>query len=60
MQNKLKTSQSHICNALLKHGLSNFSLTILEYCESEKCIEREDYYIKLLKAEYNILQKAGS
>ena len=31
----------------------NFFLSILEYCEPEKCLEREDYYFKLLKPEYN-------
>jgi hypothetical protein len=35
-------------------------LKILEYCEAEQCIEREDYYLFLLKPEYNILSKAGS
>jgi group I intron endonuclease len=49
-----------ICKVLLKHDLDNFSLSILEYCEPGQCLEREDYYIKLLKPEYNILQKAGS
>ena len=37
----------YICNALFKHDYSNFSLEILEYCESEKCLEREGYYLKL-------------
>jgi len=50
----LKRSQSHVCSALLKHGTCNFSLEILEYCEPEKCLEREDYYLKKLKPEYNI------
>jgi hypothetical protein len=43
-----------ICKALLKHGYSNFSLEILEYCDSFKNIEREQYYIEKLKPEYNI------
>jgi len=43
-----------IYKALLKYGYSNFSLEILEYCEPSKCIEREQYYIDLLKPEYNI------
>jgi len=42
-----------ICRAMLKHGYSNFSLTILEYCEPGKCLEREGYYMKLLNPEYN-------
>jgi len=43
-----------IYRALLKYDYPNFSLTILEYCEPEKCLEREAYYWKLLKPEYNI------
>ena len=50
----------YICRALLKHGYSNFSLSILEYCEPEQCLEREDFYISCLPHEYNILPKAGS
>jgi group I intron endonuclease len=44
----------YICNSLLKHGHLNFSLTILEYCEPEKCLEREKHYWGLLNPEYNI------
>lgn len=43
-----------IYQSLLKHGYSNFSLEILEYCNSSECIEKETYYIKILKPEYNI------
>ena len=46
--------------ALLKYGYSNFSLDIIEYCEPNVKISREQYYIDLLKYEYNILKKAGS
>jgi group I intron endonuclease len=49
-----------ICRALLKRGYSNFNLEILEYCDSKDLIIREQYYIDLLKPEYNILKKAGS
>lgn len=52
-----------ICKALLKDGYSNFSFSILEYCEPNKCLDREQYYIDLFRAsapEYNVLQKAGS
>jgi len=55
MENYLKNYKSSIYSALLKHGYENFSLTILEYCEPEKCIEREDYYLCSLPHEYNIL-----
>jgi len=49
----LRNSRMNICRAMLKHGYSNFSLAILEYCEPDKCLEREGYYIKLLNSEYN-------
>jgi group I intron endonuclease len=35
-------------------------LEILEYCDSKDLIKREQYYIDLLKPEYNILKIAGS
>ncbi len=49
-----------ICRALLKHGYSNFSLTILEYCEVYELLTKEKYYLKLLKPEYNIAKKPGA
>jgi group I intron endonuclease len=45
---------------LLKHGYSKFSLDILEYCEINVLIKREQYYIDLLKPKYNILKAANS
>jgi len=48
------------CRALFKYGYSNFSLEILEYCLVSDLLKREDYYIKQLKPDYNILQEAGS
>lgn len=49
-----------INRALLNHGYSNFSLEIIEYCEKEKAVSREQYYMDFLKPEYNILPTAGS
>jgi len=60
MEDALNRSNSHISRAILKNGHSKFSLTILEYCEAEQCLEREDYYLSSLPHEYNILEKAGS
>lgn len=56
----LKISTSRILRALLKYGYSKFRLEILEYCDSDKCLEREQYYLDSLNPEYNILKKAGS
>lgn len=56
----LGRGSSAIYRAVLKYGHYNFSLDILEYCESKLLIVREQYYINLLKPKYNILQTAGS
>jgi len=60
MESLLKRSKSQICSALLKHGLYNFSLEIIEYCEPSKCLEREAFYLKTLKPEYNIAKEPGA
>jgi group I intron endonuclease len=57
---RLERGSSIIHRALLKHDYSNFSLDILEYCEPNKLITREQYYLDLLKPEYNICKTADS
>nr|QID02856.1 GIY-YIG endonuclease [Orbilia oligospora] len=49
-----------IYKAILKHGHSKFSVEILEYCDSDCLIKKEQYYLDLLKPEYNTLKIAGS
>ena len=63
---------SLICKALLKYGYSKFRLEVIEYCPVENLLEREQYYLDLLKPvwppppppgggpKYNILTTAGS
>lgn len=60
MQLFLGKRKSHIYSALIKHGYSNFTLEIIEYCDKDKVIEREQYYLNLLNPKYNILKTAGS
>lgn len=60
LESQLEKGRSNICTALLKHGYSSFQLEILEYCTSDKAIEREQYFLDKLKPEYNILTTAGS
>jgi GIY-YIG catalytic domain/NUMOD1 domain len=58
--NKKKiTSDSRIYKALLDDGYESFKLEILEYCDKKNLIEREQYYIDLIKPEYNIQNIAG-
>jgi hypothetical protein len=56
----LAKSNRRIERALLKRGYSNFSLEILEYCEPNEVLNREQYYLDNLKPEYNIVKIAGS
>jgi excinuclease UvrABC nuclease subunit len=56
----VESKNSAICKALVKYGYGNFSLEILEYCDKKETLIREQYYLDLLKPEYNILKKAGS
>jgi len=49
-----------ISRALIKYGYSNFSLTILEYCNISDLLIREQYYFYKLKPQNNILKIAGS
>lgn len=56
----LAESNRLIDRALLKYGFSNFSLEILEYCDGSEAIAREQYYMDLLKPEYNLVKTAGS
>jgi len=49
-----------INKTLLKYGYSKFTLQILEYCDTNLVLDREQYYMDTLSPEYNILSKAGS
>lgn len=57
---KKRKINSIIYRSLLKYGYSNFKLEIIEYCDTLNVIQREQYYIDLIKPEYNILEIAGS
>lgn len=59
--NHLERNKSmRICRALLKYGYSNFSLEILEYCDSVLCLEREKHHIDHFNPEYNISRHPSS
>lgn len=60
MELYLKNRSSNIYRALIKYGYSKFNLEIIEYCEPDKAIEREQFYLDTLKPTYNILTIAGS
>lgn len=45
---------SLICKALLRFGLSNFSVVIIETGESSTLSEREQYFINAFEPQYNV------
>jgi len=55
----IKSQANLIINrALIKYGYSNFSLTILEYCDISDLLTREEFYFDKLNPQYNILKIA--
>jgi len=53
------------CNRYLqrhhdKYGIKDLWFKIMEFCPKEKLIEREQYYMDILKPEFNICLVAGS
>jgi group I intron endonuclease len=60
-KNYIKSKNSLIISrALIKYGYSNFSVTILEYCDKSDLLVKEQYYLDKLNPQYNILKIAGS
>jgi hypothetical protein len=60
LKREITVSRSLIYRALLKYGYTSFTLEIVEYCEKDKVLHREQYYLDKIKPEYNILNTAGS
>jgi group I intron endonuclease len=57
---RLVSSNMAIYKAILKYDYEKFKLEILEYCNPEILLVREQYYVDFLRPKYNLLQKAGS
>lgn len=49
-----------ILRAIVKYGLINFIFVILETCPTLDTLQREQYWLDLLKPEYNLSPTAGS
>ena len=47
-------------NSYTKHGLNTFEFFVLEYCEKDKLIECEQFYLDTLEPWYNTLKIAGN
>ena len=60
LRKQLLRNRSFIYSAILKYGYNKFKLEILEYCTKENVLNREQYYIDIIRPEYNICKVAGS
>lgn len=60
--NSDKLSRQIVIRAMKKHGLENFSLAILDFCEKDdlSCLALEQKWIDYYQPSYNILKIAGS
>lgn len=59
LKNQTHTN-NHLQSSWNKYGKENFEFEILETCEIENLISKEQHYIDELKPEYNICRTAGS
>lgn len=51
--NNFKAHNKHFQSSWNKHGENSFIYSILEFCKEEERFEREQYYITMIKPEYN-------
>jgi hypothetical protein len=51
---------SILYNSIKKYGLENWKISILEFCDKDSLIDRENYFIKLLQPVLNIAKIAGA
>ncbi len=50
----------HLLHHFKKYGENDLVFSLVEYCDPKKLLEREQFYIDLLKPSFNICANAGS
>jgi len=55
-----KHNNAHLQNTFNKHGISNYNVEILETCSNENLLNKEQYYIDLIKPNLNKSPVAGT
>lgn len=49
-----------IVRAILKYGMGNFALLILDFTDQENTLVKEQFWLDKLKPDYNILTRAAN
>ncbi len=57
---KNKHNNQHLQNSINKYGIDNFKFEVIEICNKEELLIKEQYYIDKLKPNYNICLIAGN
>jgi len=57
---KGKHCNRHLQNHFNKYGIDDLEFYVIEYCKKEKLIEREQFWIDILKPKFNICKIAGN
>lgn len=57
---KNKHNNKHLQNSFNVYGEKNFQFVIVEYCNKEECVIKEQCFINELKPSYNINPNAGN
>jgi group I intron endonuclease len=55
-----KKNNTIIVKAIIKYGIGNFALLILDFTEEENTLSKEQFWIDKLKPEYNILKEVSN
>jgi len=55
-----KHGNNKLQNHVNKYGLDDLKLKTIEFCDKENLLTREQYYIDLLKPQFNLCPTAGS
>lgn len=57
---KQKHHNLYLQRHIIKYGIDDLQFGIIEFCDKDKLIEREQYWIDKIQSEFNIAKVAGS
>jgi predicted GIY-YIG superfamily endonuclease len=57
---KLKHDNKYLQNHINKYGIDDLEISVVEYCSISKLLEREQFHMDNLNAEFNLVPAVGS